>query len=132
MERSWGNVKTTKSGKRSDLENDISEKQSIVYTSACIEEARIGRSLSDIDTNNFSHSHTWNGDDPDLDYQLDQWGVEILFHNQDEAITRELKMCIEEWEKTHIKNKSQVSKTMFLEKSGSLALYDEDLEKYLS
>ena len=31
--------------------------------------------------------------------------------------------------KTHIKNKSQVSKTMFLEKYGSLALYDEDMEK---
>ena len=31
--------------------------------------------------------------------------------------------------KTHIKNKSQVSKTMFLAKYGSLALYDEDPEK---
>ena len=38
-------------------------------------------------------------------------------------------MYIEEWEKMHIKNKSQVSKTMFLEKYGSLALNDEDLEK---
>ena len=31
--------------------------------------------------------------------------------------------------KMHIKNKSQVSKTMFLAKYGSLALYDEDLKK---
>ena len=31
--------------------------------------------------------------------------------------------------KTHIKNKSQVSKTMFLAKYGSLALYDEYLGK---
>ena len=31
--------------------------------------------------------------------------------------------------KTHIKNKSQVSETMFLAKCGSLALYNEDLEK---
>ena len=38
-------------------------------------------------------------------------------------------MYIEEWEKSHIKNKSQVSKTMFLAKYGSLAPYDEDLEK---
>ena len=38
-------------------------------------------------------------------------------------------MYIEEWEKTHIKNKSQVSKAMFLEKYGSLALYDEYMEK---
>ena len=100
-----------------------------MYTSACIEEARIGRSVSDTYTNNSSHSHTWNDDDQALNYQLDQWGVEKLFHNQDEAITRELKMYIEEWEYKHIKNKSQVSKTMFLEKYGSLALYDEDRGK---
>ena len=40
-------------------------------------------------------------------------------------------MYIEEWEKTHIKNKSQVSKTMLLAKYGSLDMYDEDLEKRL-
>ena len=37
-ERSWGNSKTIKSGKRSPLGSEISEKQSIVYTSVCIEE----------------------------------------------------------------------------------------------
>ena len=68
-----------------------------MYTSACIEEARIERSVSDTDTNNGSHSHTWNYDEQAFDYQLDQWGVEKLFHNQDEEITRELKMYIEEW-----------------------------------
>ena len=31
--RSWGDVKTIKSGKRSDLGSDISKKQSILYTS---------------------------------------------------------------------------------------------------
>ena len=31
--------------------------------------------------------------------------------------------------KIHIKNKSQVSKSMFLEKYGSIALYDEDMGK---
>ena len=100
-----------------------------MYTSLCIEEARIGGSLSDIDTKNSSHIHTWNDGDQAFDYQLDQWGVEKSFHNQDEAITRELKMYIEEWEYKHIKNKSQVLKTIFLAKYGSLALYDEDLEQ---
>ena len=36
-ERSWGDVKTIKSGKRSDISSDVSEKQSIFCTSACIE-----------------------------------------------------------------------------------------------
>ena len=52
--------------------SDISEKQSIVYTSAFIEEARIGSSISHTDTNNVSHSHTWNDEDQAFDYKLDQ------------------------------------------------------------
>ena len=95
-----------------------------MYTSACIEEERIGRSLYDIDTNNGSHSHTWNDEDQAFGYQLDKWGVDKLLPNQGETITRELKIYIEEWEKMHIKNKSQVLKAMFLAKYGSLDLYD--------
>ena len=86
-ERSWGYVKTIKSGKRSALGSDISEKQIIVYTSACIEEARIRRSLSHTDNNNGSHSHTCNDEDQAFDYKLDQWGVDKLFPNEYEAIT---------------------------------------------
>ena len=67
-----GDVKTKKSGNRSALGSDIYEKQSIVYTSSCIEEARIGRSVSHKYTNNGSHSHTWNDDDQAFGYQLDQ------------------------------------------------------------
>ena len=37
VERSWGDLKTIKSGKRSAIRSDVSDKQSIVYTSACIE-----------------------------------------------------------------------------------------------
>ena len=78
----------------SALGSDISEKQSIVYTSACIEEARILRTLSHTDMKENSHSHTWNDEDHAFDYQLDQWGVEELFQNSDETITRELKLYI--------------------------------------
>ena len=35
-ERSWGDIKIIKSGKRYDIRSDTSEKKSIVYTSACI------------------------------------------------------------------------------------------------
>ena len=50
----------------------------------------------------------------------------------DEAIIGELKLYIEDWEKLIINNKSQLSCTMFFAKYGSLALYDEDMEKDLS
>ena len=78
-ERSWGDVKKIKSGKRSALGSDISGRQIIVYTSACIEEARIGKSVPHKDTNNGSHIHTCNDEDQAFNYQLDQWGVEKLF-----------------------------------------------------
>ena len=83
-----GDVKTLKSLNISALGSDISEKQSIVYTSAYIEEARIGRSLSYTNSKDGSHSHTWNDEDHGFKYQLDQWGVEKLFQNSDEAIIR--------------------------------------------
>ena len=53
--------------------------------------------LSCTDTNDGSHSHTWNDDDQAFEYQLYKWVIEKLFMNADEAITRELKIYIEEW-----------------------------------
>ena len=49
-ERSWGDVKTIKSGKRSAISSDVSEKQSIVYTSACIDQLELNNTNQ---TNNF-------------------------------------------------------------------------------
>ena len=57
-----------------------------------------------------------------------QWGVEKLFFNSYEAIIKQLGLYIEEWRKLHIKNKSQVSKAMFLAKHVSLDLHDEDMK----
>ena len=37
VERSWSDTKTIKSGEISAISSDLSEKQSIIYTSACIE-----------------------------------------------------------------------------------------------
>ena len=59
-ERSWGGVKTIKSGKRSALGSDISQNQSTVYTSDCIEEESIGGTLSHTDSKDGSHSDSWN------------------------------------------------------------------------
>ena len=52
-----------------------------------------------------------------------------MFQNSDEVLIRELKFYIDDWGNLNINNKSQLSCTMFFEKCGSLALYDEDLEK---
>ena len=72
--RSWGDVKTIKLGNISALGSNIFEKQSILYTSTCIEEARIGSTISHTDSKDASHSHSWNDEDHAFDYQLYQWG----------------------------------------------------------
>ena len=58
VERSWADEKTIKSEKRSAIRSDASEKQSIVYTSACIESARIEKYHYDKQLNGNCSSHT--------------------------------------------------------------------------
>ena len=59
-ERSWGDVKAIKSGKISAIGSGISEKQSIVYTSAWVEEEKLWRTISNTDSKYGPHSHYWN------------------------------------------------------------------------
>ena len=74
-----GDVKTIKYGKISAISSDVSEKQSIVYTPACIESARIERYHYEKQLNEMFSSHTWNEDDDAFDNQLEKWGVEKVF-----------------------------------------------------
>ena len=78
-EGSWGEVKTIQSGKRSPIRSDVSEKQSIVYTFACIESARIEQYHSEKQFNENCSIHTWNEEDDEFDHQLDKWGVDRVF-----------------------------------------------------
>ena len=57
-ERSWGDLKTIKYGKRTAISSDVSYKQSIVYTSACIESAIFEQYHSDKQLNCKFSSHT--------------------------------------------------------------------------
>ena len=74
-ERSWGDVKTIKSGKGSAISSDVSEKQSIVYTSTCIESAWIEQYQSEKQLYENCSSHTWNEEDDALDLNVEKWGV---------------------------------------------------------
>ena len=95
-ERSWGDVNTIKYGKRSAISSDVSEKQSIIYTSACIESARIEQYQSNKKLYQFFSSHTWNEEDYSFDHQLDKWGVDRVFSEHSEPVKRELRVYIED------------------------------------
>ena len=72
-----------------------------MYTYDCIEEATIVRNIYHTDSKYGSYSYSWNHEDHTFNYQLDQWGVDKLFHNPDEEIIRELKLYIEGWGNSH-------------------------------
>ena len=93
-ERSWGDVKTIKSGKISYIVSYVSQKQIIVYTLACIESAKIEQYHSDKQIYDNCSSHTWNEEDDAFDNQLDTWGVERVFSEHPEPVKRELRAYI--------------------------------------
>ena len=114
-ERSWGDFKTIKPVKISALGSDIYEKQSIVYTYTCIEEAIFLRTLSNTDSKDGSQSHSWYDNDHAFEYQSYQRGVEKLFHNSDEVIIIELKMYVEDREKSISRTRTNYRVPCFLQ-----------------
>ena len=131
-ERSQGDVKTIKSGKRSASSSDVSEKQSIVYTSACIESARIEQNQADKQLYDNISSDSWNEEDEAFDHQLDVWGVDRIFSDHPAPVKRELRAYIEDCEKLSMKKDDQRYRTRFLAKYGGFSLYDIDTQKRYS
>ena len=82
VEWSWGNVKTIKSGKLSDTSNNVSEKQRIVYKSACSKSARVERNQSDSNKNYFHIRHVWNDEVGVFDHQFKIWDFEKVTNNK--------------------------------------------------
>ena len=85
----WGDVKIIKSGKRSAISSDVSKKYSIVYTSTCIESDIIEQYHYE-NLNGNDNSHTWNAYNDAFDQHLGTWGVEKLFSDEPESVTRVL------------------------------------------
>ena len=114
------------------IRSGVSEKQSIAYTSACIESDRIEQYHSDKQFYDNCSSHTWNEEYDAFYHQLEKWGVEKLFSEHSESVKRELRAYIEDWEIFLMKKYDQRSRTRFLAKYGGLSLYDIDTGKRYS
>ena len=127
-----GWCKKIKPCKRYAISSDVSEKQSIVYTSACIESYRIEKYHYDKQLNENCSSHTWNEEDDEFDHQLDKSGVQQVFSEHSEPVKRKLRAYIEDWEILSLKKDYQRSCTRFLAKYGGLFLYYIDTEKRYS
>ena len=73
-EQAWKDVKNTKSCTASHIKAERLEKQSIIYTTACMDKARVKAEA----TENASGDReiAWNDDDTSFDLQLEKFGVD--------------------------------------------------------
>ena len=101
-----------------DISSDVSDKQSIVYTSACIESAIIEQYHSNKQLYDNCSSRTWNEEDDVFDNQLDKWGVDRVFSEHSEPVKRELRSYIEDWGNLSMNKDDQRFRNRLLAKYG--------------
>ena len=91
---SWGDVRTIKSGKRSIIRSDVSDKHIIVYISICIESDRNGKTGYESNINGCHTRHIWNDHDEVFDHQLEQWSTYKFVPDKTESVLREWRIHI--------------------------------------
>ena len=122
-ERSWGDVKHNKSGKRSHLSGDRVKKQATIFGKSCIELARYNRmeQLKDVTTTPLK---IWT----DEDFQSTS--------NQDKTDEKKkprriFKAYLEDWEQEAITKRDAVNQARLLKKYGGLNWLDPDHENMM-
>ena len=115
-ERSWGDVKTLKSGKRSHTSSASMEKQSIIYSKYCIEQSRLKQQY---EINN--NSAVISFEDDDLNTSFD------MYIHKKQHQKRIIRCYMEDWEHEFVlKQKDCVARAKILQKYGGLLFYDMD------
>jgi len=112
-ERTWGTVKHLKTDKRAHLSPEAVEKQATIFGASCMTDAKIDR-------DNSGPIKFWHDDDFDKQFDM------LALAKPIPPPQRILKCYLEEWEKEHLFNKSDVSKAKFLRKYGGLEFDDLD------
>ena len=125
-ERHWGDVKHLKSGKRSHLGAEKTEKQSMIYTKAKLDKAKVLRDEMDkID----SAVDAWGDEDEKFDLGLEKFGVDIEALKPPPVPKRLFRCWIEDWEAPLLKKNDPVAKAKLLEKYHGLVFQDIDLKE---
>ncbi len=119
-ERSWGDVKTLKNGKRSHLSSEHVKKQATIFGASCIEMAKYQRGFESSSDVSSSPLKFWRDDD---------FGV-IGKKDGDEKMEtkpkRVFRAYIEDWEEQATKKRDVVNKARLLKKYGGLSWCDPD------
>ena len=121
-ERSWGDVKEIKSGKRSKLGCESTEKHAIIYTTAQVEEARLKRAARE---EGRVEEIAFKDQDLEFDKELRRAGVEIKDLKRPPP-KRIVHAWLNEEEKGWNKKKDALHEAKFLRKLANLNFYDID------
>lgn len=115
-ERSWGDVKHLKTGKRSHLSAASIQMQATLFGAHCTEKAAIKREILDRDVNCF-----WDEDDFDH-LGLAKYGAAPVAPQRQ----RHFNCWLEDWESENLKNNDVVVEAKLLRKYRDLQWYDPD------
>ena len=121
-ERSWGDVKVIKSGKRSALSGESTEKRSIIYTTARVEEARLKRTAEE---EGRVEAIPFEDQDLEFDEELSKAGVEVRDLKRPPR-KRIVKAWLTEEERGWAKTRDTLNEVKLLSKIGGLNFYDID------
>ena len=123
-ERSWGGVKQIKTGQRSHLSGESTEKRSIIYISSKIEQARIHRNkMEKIDA--AGQDAMFGNEDFAFDLHLEQFGVDTAALRQP-VVQRIFRAYVEDWEQEARKKNDCVAEARLLAKYKGLVFVDPD------
>ena len=129
-ERSWGGVKQIKTGKRSHMSGESTEKRSILYVSAKIAQSRVQCDrLEKLDAT--GNNAMFGDDDINFDMQLEQFGVD-MGALKEPAVERIFRAWVEDWEEESRKKNDCVDEARLLQKYKGLVFFDPDSEKTFS
>ena len=123
-ERCWGGVKQIKTGKRSHLSGESTEKRSIIFANAKVTQGRMKSDrLQGLDVRGDNVS--FGDDDINFNLQLEKFGVdmEALKHV---PIRRVFRAWVEEWEEEARKKNDAVCEAKLLAKYKGLVFRDPD------
>ena len=122
--RSWGGVKQIKDGVRSHLGGKSTEKRSVIYVTAKIQESRMHQHrMEKLDA--YGKDAMFGEDDINFDLQLEKFGVDTSILKEP-AVQHVFRAWVEDWEVEARKKNDCVSETLLLQKYKVLVFRDPD------
>jgi hypothetical protein len=125
-----GGVKQVKDGKRSHMSGKSTEKRSVLFITAKMEQARIERkNLEKIDA--AGRDAMFGDDDINFDLQLEKFGVDVAALKEAPA-QRIFRAWVEDWEEEARKKNDPVAEARLLQKYKGLVFFDPDTSSTFS